>query len=429
MGRTKTSAADTGAVNESLSKYLRQVRNEEIFSPSPDGIEKEYGQEMEPEEDEEPVKQRAGRKSQKKTATTLTVDPSASSTGDRSSSTTPINDPRQETLREVERNESNRMWSHRVQSMEAEMRELREGMRESMQMQILMMKRLSEQASSPKTPTVSSKPEVFKAPRGHPVFKGNAMELEKFIIDMGLMHSRHIMDGADVKHNPEFISQLGPYFEGDSRDWFRSYANNRLIAKENLTWEHLVKTLRSDYGGNHQAEARFKAFFKTEQTGDINSYIARINTAARLAEDDLTPRTRLYGFLGGLKADVQDHVRLRVPKTIEEAEEYARAYENTMMNSKKRKGGAPEGHGKDNSKTKQDIPPASTGRQSRPILPTPEAQAAFDEIKRLRLGRCVRCGLPGHIVAQCKSDESVVAPFQAKIDALKLTMNGPASRK
>lgn len=296
------------------------------------------------------------------------------------------------------------MLTARVRSLEEDLKAMAEVLHE----QVLAMASMRTKHAG------TSKSEKFKAPRGHPVFEGDGSKLEEFILDMTLMHSEYTRGEAASEDNEEFISQLGPYFEGDAKTWFRLFAGRKYNEKKPMTWMDLMTELRSDYGGRHEAESRYHNYFNLKQTGDVNSYIAKKTAAALLAADDLNPRTELFGFLGGLKSDVQDYVRLQRPTTLREAEEIARAYENSLRNRKRKGESSPKRTGREQTMKKY------VGDE---ISNHSAHQQALEEIRALRRNGCFKCGLPGHRRDDCKSEESVATAYQAKIDALKAIMS------
>lgn len=251
----------------------------------------------------------------------------------------------------------------------------------------------------------------FKVPRDHPKFDGSRTMLEEFVLEMELSHSEYTSGNAARQHKPEFVNQLVSYFEKEARTWFRLYASRRNRAKLELTWEKLVRDLRKDFGGRHEAETRFNEFLALKQKSDVNTYISRKTEAALLAEADLTPRTRLFGFLSGLRADVQEYVRLQCPKKLSEAEEMARAYENSQLNRKRKisHGSGEEAMG---LKKRRD----EKGNEDR--LP-PEKLKALVEIRALRKNRCFGCGQAGHRREECSADDRTKQHFQERIDKLK----------
>ena len=307
-----------------------------------------------------------------------------------------------EAQEEVIEEANNGGLEERMNKMESNIAELKELVRDQMSM---MRSWRAKEGVKPR--------EKFKAPREHPKFDGKRESLEDFIMDMQMRHSDYTTGVSSTKHNPGFILQLGSYFEGNAKTWFRLYATRRTKANHTLSWEKLTRDLRRDYGGKHEAETRFTDYFALKQKGDVNSYISEKTAAALLAEDDLTERAKLYGFLSGLKADVQDYVRLQCPKDIREAEDHARAYENNLKNRKRKSETKP---------TETKGSPSGEPKKFKDL--SLEQKKALEELRSLRRNRCFGCGIVGHRRDECKANEETLSKHRTRIESLRAKIRG-----
>jgi hypothetical protein len=231
---------------------------------------------------------------------------------------------------------------------------------------------------------------------------------------MQLAHSEYTTGQAADMDNPKFINKLVDYFtKGSSvRHWFEAYAIRRREQKLKLSWNKLVYALRQDYGIRDQLEEHLVRFHSLGQGSDnIQSYIAKKKTAALLVKEHVTPRVLLYSFLQGLRPDVAQHVRERVPNTVEEAQALAIAYEHIRRGNKRKQSGI-----------MPTFPPKRVANDATGIqkpLQNPDQRSALQELNELRRNRCFSCGGLGHRREQCKSSASVKETHRLKIKALQ----------
>lgn len=277
---------------------------------------------------------------------------------------------------------------------------------------------IEEQTNFRKENQKSTKREVFKVPREHPMFSGEPTELETFLMEMEIQHENYTSRKSASKHHPEFILKLLPYFKRGSAAniWFKMYASERRKKRLTLSWEKLVRDLRNSYGTYDQAQNSFEKFYELSQTADVQTYIAQKSEAALLAED-LTPKIELYGFLRGLKENVKNYVNLQMPSGVKEAHDYAVAYENSL--------GAGNGKKSARKRTSDEAECTQALKKSktRDHKESGVKQGVLKELRLLRSGKCFLCGVPGHIREKCTASEEIKSKFQAKIRELKGKLN------
>lgn len=264
----------------------------------------------------------------------------------------------------------------------------------------------------------------FKVPKEHPVFDGEPEKLELFIMDMQLSHEEWTMGRMGSKHNPSFIMKLLPYFKAKSSValWFKMYASERRQKKKNLSWNQLVKDLRKDYGVFDRPEKLFETYWDLKQTGSVHDYIARKKAAALLAKDLLCEQLLLFGFIRGLKVNVETYVKLQKPQTLKEAQKYALVYENSNSNKNpsnktSENSGQLGGQGKSGSGQKRKRPTSGDTMSD-------AQRTALSDLRALRKQGCFSCGKPDHKRDQCKSDNDTKSKHMFVVKSLKDKING-----
>lgn len=273
------------------------------------------------------------------------------------------------------------------------------------------------------------KRDKFKVPKEHPVFDGDPEKLEIFIMDMQMTHEEWIMGKRANKHNPGFIMKLLPYFKPNTPValWFKMYATERRMQKQFMSWNMLVSDLRKEYGVYDQPEVLFENFWELKQTGSVQSYIARKKAAALLAKEHLTESLTKFGFIRGLKGPIRNYVKLQKPRTVERAQKYAIAFENSSGRSRR-------SITMDHDDDGENVSPKSSGGRSekgnRKRNRSDEGgmsdkqRKALKTLRQMREHKCFGCGEEGHRKDSCKADRKVKENFQANIKALKETING-----
>jgi hypothetical protein len=299
-------------------------------------------------------------------------------------------------------------------------------------MAIKALKYLSSMIDKLKSPRQSNKRPVFKVPsHGHAQFSGDPETLESFIVHMQLAHSEFTTGAAASEDNPEFIFKLVDYFTHGSsvRQWFEAFAIRRRELKLKLSWDKLVKALRQDYGIRDQMEEHLNKFHAITQGKDtIQSYIAKKKTAALLVKEHITPLVLLFAFLQGLRIDVAEHVRGRLPKSVEEAQSLAITYEQIQRGNKRTAiiNSKPINIKNDESKqllNKRKVAVSRSSEQMIKKVRTQDQQAAYEDLIELRRNKCFSCGANDHRKEGCTASAGAKDAHYAKVRTLRTKIN------
>jgi hypothetical protein len=293
----------------------------------------------------------------------------------------------------------------------------------------LTMKELLKLINGKKN-VVGSKPKKFRVPNVHAIFNGEPTELETFITHVQLAHHEYTTGKAADEDNPGFIYKLVDYFKANSsvRIWFEAYAVGRREKNLKVSWSKLVKALREDYGIRDQEEEMIKKFFSVVQgTKSIQAYISELKSAALLAKSNITPSLLRIHFMDGLRNDIQAHVRLKAPKTVEQAQEYAMAYEENLRLSRrvKPKMAEPETHRLHAYVPENSIKMKRTGEKSRSYKKplSIEQNKALIVLREMRKGKCFLCGSTGHLKGNCSASAMDRQKHHEKISELRKRIN------
>jgi hypothetical protein len=271
-------------------------------------------------------------------------------------------------------------------------------------------------------------PKTFKIPKKHPVFDGQPGELDSFIVEMNLLHGDYTTGVAASMNNVDFMRKLVEYFAdgSDVREWFKMYVVERQRDKRTLSWALLVKNLRKDYGVFDDPEVLFEQFWSMEQgMGSIQAYIANKKRAAILSQKNLTTDLLKYGFIRGLRPDVNKHVRILQPGTVERAQQMAIAYEGSIHK--------PEMRTKRRNTMERKRPREHDPNRRKPLMMHAVNDArvrdnnALSELRRLRVDKCFVCGLSGHRRENCDSTQEIKEQHASVVANLKARINGASN--
>ena len=270
----------------------------------------------------------------------------------------------------------------------------------------------------------------FRVPKEHPIFV-KPEEVEKWIMDMELLHSEYTNTEMGNLDNPNFITKLVMYFDEEwgARSWFQIWATEKRSMNEALTWSGLKEALHKRYSGFDQPRLKFDWYIDMVQSFDVKRYIANKAEAALHCEG-LSDQVKLYSFIRGLKKDIQSHVNLQRPKTLEDAQDSAIAFENSRAlprlppsRSKTPREDAPSKPPGNDRKRHDREEPETNQNPKRPRYRTSTQQEALEEIRRLKDGTCWGCGKPGHSRHACISTPEEQNAFKERIDKLKEKVN------
>ena len=178
----------------------------------------------------------------------------------------------------------------------------------------------------------------FKVPKDHPTFSGRPEDLDQFIMKMELQYEEYTDSVQKEAHLPHFICKLGGHFEKElgADWWFYTWARGKRKRNEPCTWLGLVEAMREQFGGVDQERLRFNEFIDLKQ-GAMESVTKYMSQKAKLAlQCEVSNKIQLYGFIRGLRSDIQSYVNLQRPKSLDEAQKHALTFEASTANGSKR---------------------------------------------------------------------------------------------
>ena len=169
----------------------------------------------------------------------------------------------------------------------------------------------------------------FRVPKDHPIFK-KPDEVEQFIMDMELFHQEYTDERMRDVRNPNFITKLIMYFDEDwgARSWLKLWAKETQARNLDLSWSSLKEALRNRYSGYDEPRLKFDAYIELHQQHEVKRYIAKKAEAAMHCKG-LSDEVKLFAFIRGLRKEVQGHVNLQRPQTLDEAQDAAITFENS----------------------------------------------------------------------------------------------------
>jgi Retrotransposon gag protein len=286
----------------------------------------------------------------------------------------------------------------------------------------VLLQQLKDQAKALKDRDSAPDIRKWKVPRGHPIFDGKSENLEKFISEMQFSHMEWVAGAQAKKDNPHFISKLLDYFSEKSgiREWFQTYATERINAKKVMSWAKLVKALRRDFSPKKQRKTLFNEFWHMEQGGDdIHIYIVKHKRAYAQARTLITDELRIVGFTGGLREDVQRHVSTLEPGTFEDATAWAIAYEsNNILTTHARASGS---KANSRSTTEDKNQSRKTEPEKKPLNKV--QQKALDDLREARRG-CYECGVVGHRRDACTATADAQGKHRKIMSQLRSQIHG-----
>ena len=282
----------------------------------------------------------------------------------------------------------------------------------------------------------------FKVPKDHPMFSGRPEDLDQFIMKMELQYEEYTDSVQREAHLPHFICKLGGHFEKElgADWWFYTWARGKRKRNEPCTWLGLVEAMREQFGGVDQERLRFNEFIDLRQ-GAMESVTKYMSQKAKLAlQCEVSDKIQLYGFIRGLRSDIQSYVNLQRPKSLDEAQKHALTFEASTTNGQKRStkpnngesknggqnsGGSGTGSGTNNNKssgTRNVVDKSNASKEksrSDPKALTQRQKEALEEIRQLRKGKCFACGQTGHESRSCTAPQATKDSHQERISKLK----------
>ena len=123
------------------------------------------------------------------------------------------------------------------------------------------------------------------------------------------------------------------YFKGDAKEWYKSYK----IAKPEPPWPILIEEVMKYFSKvNSNPVADFR---KIQQQGDVEEYIKHFSRAKARFMSQLGIVNEVFykeSFIGGLRDDIQNQIRLFHPPSLEDAFQIAKEIEVSPGTSSRR---------------------------------------------------------------------------------------------
>lgn len=265
-------------------------------------------------------------------------------------------------------------------------------------------------------------PKIFQRPHKHPIFDGNCKNLESFIMEMELTHGEWIAGEKGEVHNPQFLSQLVEYFPVDSavRIWYSLYASERMKTNKDMSWSNLIKALRQDYGRWELPGTLFNEYWNLKQESDtVQEYITKKKSAAFQAKEYIVEELLMYGFVSGLRPNIQNHVIVLQPDSVEHAQKLAIAFENNYVAAVRRS--EPRGVCKE-EKEKSGKRKRATENNTK-VLNSKQKQA-LEELRDFRRGKCFKCGSTGHMQDKCAASSADMDNHRERTNTFRNRISG-----
>lgn len=226
---------------------------------------------------------------------------------------------------------------------------------------------------------------------GKPIFASKLAKIEfpKFSGD----DSTELMTKVDQffdyqKTDPSEKVYLASYhLQGEANQWWRWLQRTYREEDKEVTWEVFVEELWSRFGPT-DCDDFDESLSKIRQVGSLRDYQREFERLGNKVKG-WTQKALVGTFMGGLKTEISDGIRMFKPKTLKDAINYARMRDEQLQRQKK---------------------PFRTFSSSNPLSPTkdkatpPVKRLSWEEMqKRRSAGLCFNCDAkftPGHRCAK-----------------------------
>lgn len=190
------------------------------------------------------------------------------------------------------------------------------------------------------------------------------------------------------KTDPSEKVYLASYhLQGEANQWWRWLQRTYREEDKEVTWEVFVEELWSRFGPT-DCDDFDESLSKIRQVGSLRDYQREFERLGNKVKG-WTQKALVGTFMGGLKTEISDGIRMFKPKTLKDAINYARMRDEQLQRQKK---------------------PFRTFSSSNPLSPTkdkatpPVKRLSWEEMqKRRSAGLCFNCDAkftPGHRCAK-----------------------------
>ncbi|XP_038986462.1 uncharacterized protein LOC120111962 [Phoenix dactylifera] len=208
------------------------------------------------------------------------------------------------------------------------------------------------------------------------------------------------------------------HLEGEANQWWQWLKRVQRDEGIVITWEVFERELWCRFGPT-EFESFDEALSRVKQTGTLRDYQRDFE---RLANKVVGwPQSALIGtFLGGLKDEIADEVRMSKPRTLREAISVARMKDEQI--TRRRKQLRTEPVRPTPARFMAAAPPTSVPTATKQVVGSPIKRLLWDEMQRRReRGLCFNCNerfTPGH---RCKTPQLFLIENAATTDEEECT--------
>ncbi|KAJ8765745.1 hypothetical protein K2173_014867 [Erythroxylum novogranatense] len=186
------------------------------------------------------------------------------------------------------------------------------------------------------------------------------------------------------KTDPSEKVYLASYhLQGEANQWWRWLQRTYQEEGKDVSWDIFVEELWSRFGPT-DCEDFDESLSKIRQTGPLREYQREFERLGNKVKG-WTQKALVGTFMGGLKTEISDGIRMFKPKTLKEAINYARMRDEQLQRQKK---------------TVRGFSQSNTLSPTKDRATTPVKRLSWEEMqKRRSAGLCFNCDAkftPGH---------------------------------
>lgn len=131
----------------------------------------------------------------------------------------------------------------------------------------------------------------------------------------------------------EKVSLASYHLRGEANEWWQWLRRTHTEAGKSVSWEVFSEELWSRFGPT-DCEDFDEALSKIRQTGDLRDYQREFEKLGNRVQG-WTQKALVGTFMGGLKSEIADGIRMFKPKTLKDAISLARMKDEQLLRQKK----------------------------------------------------------------------------------------------